>query len=76
MTHGHPIYVDVLNGPDIAALAITDDELIAAIETSLAAQGRGETVIEPRMHLEPDPTCTAISTCCAARSARRSTAPA
>ena len=29
--HGTPVYVDFLNGPDIAALAITDAELIAAI---------------------------------------------
>jgi ornithine cyclodeaminase len=49
-----PIYIDFLNGPDIAALAMTDDEILDAIETSLAAQGRGETVIEPRMHLKPD----------------------
>lgn len=51
----HPIYVTYLNGLDIEALAITDDEILQAIETSLAAQGRGETVIEPRMHLKPDP---------------------
>ncbi len=50
-----PIYISFLNGPDIAALAMTDDEILDAIETSLAAQGRGETVIEPRMHLKPDP---------------------
>ena len=50
-----PIYISFLNGPDIAALAMTDDEILKAIETSLAAQGRGETVIEPRMHLKPDP---------------------
>jgi ornithine cyclodeaminase len=50
-----PIYVTYLNGLDIEALEITDDEILAAIETSLAAQGRGETVIEPRMHLIPDP---------------------
>ncbi len=49
-----PIYISFLNGLDIAALAMTDDEILAAIETSLAAQGRGETVIEPRMHLKPD----------------------
>jgi len=48
-----PVYIDYLNGPDIAALAMTDDEIIAAIETSLAAQGRGETEIEPRVHLLP-----------------------
>jgi ornithine cyclodeaminase len=47
------IYISYLNRLDIEALAITDDEILAAIETSLAAQGRGETVIEPRMHIEP-----------------------
>lgn len=50
-----PIYVTFLNGPDIAALDIQDDEILEAIETSLAAQGRGESVIEPRMHLKPNP---------------------
>lgn len=49
-----PIYITYLNGLDIEALEITDDEILNAIETSLAAQGRGETVIEPRMHLIPD----------------------
>jgi alanine dehydrogenase len=48
-----PVYVDFLNGPDIAALALDDGEILAAIEASLGAQGRGESVIEPRMHLEP-----------------------
>jgi len=47
------IYVDYLSGPDVAALALTDDEIVAAVEAGLAAQGRGETIIEPRMHLEP-----------------------
>ena len=49
-----PIYINYLNGLDIEALAITDAEILEAIETSLAAQGRGECVIEPRMHLKPD----------------------
>jgi len=49
-----PIYIDYLNAFDIEALALTDGEILAAIETSLAAQGKGETVIEPRVHLEPD----------------------
>ena len=48
-----PIYIDYLNRLDIEELGITDEELISAIEEALAAQGRGETVIEPRMHLEP-----------------------
>jgi ornithine cyclodeaminase len=48
-----PVYVDFLNRLDIEAIALTDAEILAAIESSLAAQGRGETVVEPRMHLEP-----------------------
>ena len=48
-----PIYIDFLNRLDIEALSITDGEILAAIETSLATQGRGEAVIEPRVHLEP-----------------------
>ena len=48
-----PIYLAYLNRLDIEELKITDDEILAAIESSLASQGRGETVIEPRVHLEP-----------------------
>ena len=48
------IWIDYLNRPDIAALALSDAEIIAAVEQSLAAQGRGETVIEPRVHLVPE----------------------
>jgi alanine dehydrogenase len=48
-----PIYVAYLNRLDIEALQITDDEILEAIEASLASQGRGESVIEPRVHLEP-----------------------
>ena len=47
------IYISYLNHLDIEALQITDDEILGAIEASLAAQGRGETVIEPRMHIQP-----------------------
>jgi alanine dehydrogenase len=43
-----------LGGPDVEALALTDDEIIAAVESALAAQGRGQTVIEPRVHLVPE----------------------
>ena len=44
-----------LNGLDIAHLAMTDEEILAAVEGGLLAQGQGQTVIEPRMHLTPDP---------------------
>jgi len=52
--NGQPLTLDYLNGPDVAALALTDDEIPAAVEAGLVAQGRGETVLEPRMHLIPD----------------------
>jgi alanine dehydrogenase len=55
MTAAPELYLDYLNGQDIAALALTDDEILAAVEAGLLAQGRGETVIEPRVHLIPDP---------------------
>jgi ornithine cyclodeaminase len=48
-----PVYISYLNRLDIEELALTEDEILGAIEASLAAQGRKETVIEPRMHLEP-----------------------
>jgi alanine dehydrogenase len=51
-----PLYLTYLNALDVEALALTDDEILGAIEHGLAAQGRGETVIEPRMHLIPDKT--------------------
>src|SRR3546814_9136228 len=44
-----------LSGPDIAALELTDDEILTAVERGLTAQGLGQSVIEPRVHLEPDP---------------------
>jgi ornithine cyclodeaminase len=48
-----PLYVTYLNRFDIEAIALTDDEILAAVEAQLAAQGRREAVIEPRVHLEP-----------------------
>jgi alanine dehydrogenase len=50
------IYIDFLNALDIDELAMTDAEILAAVETGLVAQGNGQTVIEPRVHLEPDPS--------------------
>jgi alanine dehydrogenase len=43
-----------LNHEDIAALAMTDAEILEAVEGALHAQGTGETVIEPRVHLVPE----------------------
>ncbi|MFQ5775747.1 MAG: ornithine cyclodeaminase family protein [Kiloniellaceae bacterium] len=49
------IHFTYLSGPDIARLAMTDAEILEAVEEGLGAQGRGQSVIEPRVHLEPDP---------------------
>jgi alanine dehydrogenase len=46
-------YLTYLNRIDVEAAALSDEEIISTIEASLAMQGRGETVIEPRTHLEP-----------------------
>ena len=48
-----PVYFDYLNRFDIEELALSDAEILAAIEESLAMQGRGDTSIEPRMHIRP-----------------------
>src|SRR5436190_6351402 len=40
-----------LGGADIEALELTDYEVLDSIRKVLAAQGRSETVIEPRTHL-------------------------
>ena len=48
------ISVAYLNRQDVTALALTNDEIVAAVESALRAQGNGETVIEPRVHLVPE----------------------
>lgn len=48
-----PVYLDFLNRFDIEAVGLTDQELLGAIEDSLAMQGKGETEIEPRTHIRP-----------------------
>ena len=48
-----PLYIAYLNRLDIDELKFTDEEILQAIEAGLASQGRGQTVIEPRVHLEP-----------------------
>jgi len=48
------IELTYLNGPDVEALDMTDDEILDAVEAGLRAQGSRQAVIEPRMHLMPD----------------------
>ncbi|MEQ8370234.1 MAG: ornithine cyclodeaminase family protein [Alphaproteobacteria bacterium] len=47
------IHITWLGGPEVKALKLTDQEILDAIESGLRAQGNGETVIEPRVHLVP-----------------------
>ncbi|MBI3372903.1 MAG: ornithine cyclodeaminase family protein [Betaproteobacteria bacterium] len=48
------IHIHYLNYQDVQALAMSDQEILAAVEGGLLAQGRREAVIEPRMHLVPE----------------------
>jgi alanine dehydrogenase len=48
------INIQYLNHDDVQALAMTDAEIIAAVEQALRAQGLGQATIEPRMHLVPE----------------------
>lgn len=48
------IDITYLNGEDVGRLALTDDEILAAVEAALDAQGRKQAVIEPRVHLVPE----------------------
>jgi ornithine cyclodeaminase len=48
------IWIDYLNAPDIDALGLTDADILGAVEAALVAQGRKQTVIEPRVHLVPE----------------------
>lgn len=52
-TVGPPVYFDYLNRFDIDDLALTDAEILTAIEDSLKMQGNGDTEIEPRTHIRP-----------------------
>ena len=50
------VAITYLSGPDIERLALSDEEILSAVEQGLHAQGSGEAVIEPRVHLVPDPS--------------------
>jgi alanine dehydrogenase len=48
-----PIHLTFLNGPDVERIALTDTEILTAVERGLLAQGKKQVVIEPRVHLIP-----------------------
>jgi len=55
MAESPAVHLTWLGGPDVERLALGDDEILAAVHGALLAQGEGRTVVEPRVHLEPDP---------------------
>lgn len=55
MTEERHLDLLYLNAADIEALNLSSKEILDAVESSLIAQGEGKTVLEPRVHLEPDP---------------------
>ena len=44
-----------LSGADVDELALTNEEVLEAVEAAVLAQGEGAVVLEPREHLVPDP---------------------
>lgn len=48
------IWLRFIAGPDVEALGLTPADVVGAVSDVVAAHGRGQTVFEPRTHLEPD----------------------
>jgi alanine dehydrogenase len=48
------LWLRFLSGPDIDALAISNGEIVAAVEGAVREHGNGRVVLEPRVHLIPD----------------------
>lgn len=49
-----PLWLRFISGSDVEALELGPADVIAAVTDVVAAHGRGDTVFEPRTHLEPD----------------------
>lgn len=52
-TSNVPVHIDFLNRLDIESLKLSNSEILTAVESALISQGRGETEIEPRTHIQP-----------------------
>lgn len=48
------LHLSYINGVDVRALDLSNDEILDAVESAVMAQGNSETVIEPRVHLVPE----------------------
>lgn len=51
---GAELWLRFVSGPDVESLAVSDLDVISAVERVVADHGRGSTVFEPRTHLVPD----------------------
>ncbi len=51
-----PLDLTWLSEQDVERVGLGNDEILAAVESALLAQAAGEAVLEPRVHLEPDPS--------------------
>lgn len=49
------ISITYLNAMDVERIGLNDADILKAVEDALVLAGRKQTVIEPRMHLVPDP---------------------
>ena len=49
------IEIRYVSGHDVERLELGPDDILAAVEEALRAQGTGDVVLEPREHLVPDP---------------------
>jgi alanine dehydrogenase len=49
------LWIRFLSGPDIDALSIPNADIVTAVEDAVRAHGDGRVVVEPRVHLVPDP---------------------
>jgi ornithine cyclodeaminase/alanine dehydrogenase-like protein (mu-crystallin family) len=50
---GGPLWLRFVSGLDVDALGVSRAEVLAAVEGALRAQGEGNVVLEPRVHLVP-----------------------
>ena len=48
------LHLTYINGVDVRALDLSNDDILNAVESALMAQGNDQTVIEPRVHLVPE----------------------
>ena len=48
-----PLQLRFISGPDVAQVGLTRSEIFEAVMEALVAQGNGQVVLEPRVHLTP-----------------------